>query len=162
MSLRQLSEDALALKTAPPTTPPTTPPTSFTPQPIEARTTVTISESTLVEGASAGMRLSISADNGEDFIFTFANSTTSWGEVAASLNAAEIGVRARFETGADGSRLVLESTNGKTGFRINGTSSQQVVDDLVGITSPYDGGYAAAKFTDGAGGSAWAAWDRRA
>ncbi|MCA3642505.1 MAG: hypothetical protein IOC63_11710 [Methylobacterium sp.] len=155
VDLQKLADAALSLKTSPPTTPTPPPPTPFTPPPIEARTTVSIDANTLVDGATAGMRLSISADNGEDFVFTFTGSATTWGEVAASLNAAEIGVRARFDaSGPNGSRLVLESANGKTGFRINGTSSRQVVDDLVGISSPYDGGYAAAKFTDGAGSSA--------
>lgn len=149
-SLRQLADDALTLKTSPTTTTPP-PMTPFTPQPIEARTTVPLDQNSPVDGAIAGMRLSISADNGEDFIFTFQNGTTTWGEVIASLNAAEIGVRGRFEAGTDGTRLVLESANGKTGFRLNGTSSRQVVDDLVGISSRYDGEYAAAKFTDGVG-----------
>ena len=155
VDLQSLANKALSLKTAPPTTPAPPPATPFIPPPIEARTTVPIDANTPVEGATAGMRLSISADNGEDFIFTFTGNATTWGEVVASLNAAEIGVRARFDaSGPGGSRLVLESANGTTGFRINGTSSWQVVDDLVGISSPYDGGYGDAKFTDGAGSSA--------
>lgn len=149
--LKTLADNAVTLKTTPDATPGTGPVLPVA-RLIEARTTAIIDENTLVDGASAGMRLSISSDNGEDFLFTFGNNTTTWGEVVEQLNVAEIGLQARFDrSSADGARLVIESTNGRTGFRINGTSSRQVVDDLVGITSPYDGGYNAAKFTDGAG-----------
>lgn len=152
-AIKELAEQALSLKDAPASAPPATTTPTGTPAPprIEARTSVTLTADSPVEGAGIGMRLSISSDNGEDFIFTFTGSTTTWGEIVEALNSADMGVRARFDVSADeGSRLVIESSDGHTGFRINGASSRQVVDDLVGITSPYDGGYAASRFSDGA------------
>ncbi|MGL5448611.1 MAG: hypothetical protein ACRDBL_14985 [Rhabdaerophilum sp.] len=150
--LKTLADQALALSrqnSTGPTGPTINPATSL--PPIVARTSTRIEESTLVDGAVPGARISISSDNGEDFVFTFGANPTSWGEVLAELNAAEIGVKGRIDRSNPAEpRLVLESADGKTGFRINGSSSQQVVDDLVGITSSYDGEYAAAKFVDGA------------
>lgn len=148
--LHRLANEALTLKSTPGGQPAPQPATAVAASPVLARSTVTIGETSLVEGATAGMRFSISADNGEDFLFTFANATTTWGEVVSRLNAAEIGVRARFDRSDGEPRLVLESTNGRTGFRINGATSRQVIDDLIGFVSPYDGAYNAAKFSDGA------------
>lgn len=150
-AIKVLAEQALALKDAP-ASPPTSPPATASAAPrIEARTSVSLTADSPVEGAAIGMRLSISSDNGEDFIFTCTGSTTTWGEIIDALNSADMGVRARFDTSSsEGARLVIESSDGHTGFRINGASSRQIVDDLVGITSPYDGGYAASRFSDGA------------
>ncbi|PPD13562.1 MAG: hypothetical protein CTY25_14665, partial [Methylobacterium sp.] len=118
---------------------------------IAATPTANISEVTAVNGASAGMRLSITSDTGRNFTYTFTGSTsqTQWGQVAQALNNANIGVTMRFEVNGTGSRLVLESTDGKTGFTIDGRSSQQVVDDLTGISSGYDSTYVASKFANG-------------
>ncbi|MCU0817716.1 MAG: hypothetical protein MUF11_00220 [Beijerinckiaceae bacterium] len=124
---------------------------------ISANPTANISENTYVVGYSAGMRLSITSDAGDNFTYTFANSAAgtgssanvTWGQVAQALNAANIGVQIRFEPNGTGSRLVLESTDRSTGFKIDGASSAQVVDDLVGINSSYDGTYASSKFANG-------------
>ncbi|MCA3664812.1 MAG: hypothetical protein INF06_13225, partial [Methylobacterium sp.] len=43
-------------------------------------------------------------------------------------------------------RLIFEATDGNTGFTIDGATSQQVIDDLTGLTSGYDGAYAASRF----------------
>ena len=114
--------------------------------------TANLSEVSAVSGASAGMRLSITSDNGKNFTYTFTGSTnqTQWGQVAQALNNANIGVTMRFEVNGTGSRMILESTDGKTGFTIDGRSSQQVVDDFsAGLTSGYDSTYAASKFANG-------------
>lgn len=152
VALQALAEEALALRTAPAPQAPADTPASPAARAIEARSSTSIDETTLINGAGEGMRLSISADNGEDFTFTLPAGPTTWGQVAEAINAADFGVRARFDrSGSDGPRLVLESADGRTGFRLNGSSSAQVVDDLGALTSPYDGAYAAAKFTDGIG-----------
>ncbi|WP_166443584.1 flagellin [Rhabdaerophilum calidifontis] len=118
---------------------------------VAATPTANLAETSSVVGASTGHRLSITSDNGKNFTYTFsgATSATTWGQVAQALNNANIGVTMRFEVNGTGSRLVLESTDGKTGFTIDGSSSQQVVDDLTGINSGYDGTYAASRFVNG-------------
>lgn len=118
---------------------------------VQATSTANINETTAVAGASTGMRLSVTSDNGKNFTYTFNGSAgaTSWGQVAQALNNANIGVTMRFEVNGTGSRIYLEATDGKTGFTIDGASSQQVVDDLTGISSGYDGTYVAARFANG-------------
>ncbi|MCZ8167052.1 hypothetical protein, partial [Silanimonas sp.] len=118
---------------------------------VQATSTANIADTTTVNGASTGHRLSITSDNGKNFTYTFtgATNTTSWGQVAQALNNANIGVTMRFEVNGTGSRVILEATDGKTGFTIDGASSQQVVDDLTAINSGYDGTYNASKFTNG-------------
>ncbi|MCA3187293.1 MAG: hypothetical protein IOB85_10540 [Methylobacterium sp.] len=113
---------------------------------VQTNSTANISETTAVNGASAGMRLSITSDNGKNFTYTFTGATgaTNWGQVAQALNNANIGVTARFEQGTP--RLIFEATDGNTGFTIDGATSQQVIDDLTGLTSGYDGAYAASRF----------------
>jgi flagellin len=119
---------------------------------ITAGGTANISETSSVVGASTGHRLSITSDNGKNFTYTFAGAAgvTQWGQVAQALNNANIGVTLRFEVNGTGSRMIFESTDGKTGFTIDGSSSQQVVDDFsAGLTSGYDSTYAASKFVNG-------------
>ena len=113
---------------------------------VQTNSTANISETTAVVGASAGHRLSITSDNGKNFTYTFTGATgaTNWGQVAQALNNANIGVTARFEQGTP--RLIFEATDGNTGFTIDGATSQQVIDDLTGLTSGYDGAYAASRF----------------
>ncbi|MFM8751379.1 flagellin [Rhabdaerophilum sp.] len=115
---------------------------------VQATSTANIGETTAVAGASAGMRLSITADNGKNFTYTLTGSTggTTWGQISQALNNANIGVTMRFQVNGTGSQIFLESTDGKTGFTIDGATSQQVIDDLAGINSGYDGAYAASKF----------------
>lgn len=115
---------------------------------VQATSTANIGETTAIAGASAGMRLSVTSDNGKNFTYTLTGATgaTNWGQVAQALNNANIGVTMRFEVNGTGSRIFLESTDGKTGFTIDGATSQQVIDDLTGINSGYDGSYAASRF----------------
>ncbi len=115
---------------------------------VQATSTANIGETTAIAGASAGMRLSVTSDNGKNFTYTLTGATgaTNWGQVAQALNNANIGVTMRFEVNGTGSRIFLESTDGKTGFTIDGATSQQVIDDLTGINSGYDGAYAASRF----------------
>uniref|UniRef100_UPI0024E02F64 flagellin n=1 Tax=Rhabdaerophilum sp. SD176 TaxID=2983548 RepID=UPI0024E02F64 len=124
---------------------------------ISANPTANINANTYVVGYSNGMRLSITSDSGDNFTYTFGNSTAgtgssanvTWGQVAQALNASNIGVQIRFEPNGTGSRLVLESSDRSTGFSIDGRSSAQVVDDLVGINSSYDSTYHSSKFANG-------------
>ncbi|MCZ8375295.1 MAG: flagellin, partial [Beijerinckiaceae bacterium] len=118
---------------------------------VQATSTANIADTTTVNGASTGHRFSITSDNGKNFTYTFtgATNTTTWGQVAQALNNANIGVTMRFEVNGTGSRVILEATDGKTGFTLDGRSSQQVVDDLTAINSGYDGTYAASKFANG-------------
>ncbi|MCZ8184870.1 MAG: flagellin [Beijerinckiaceae bacterium] len=119
---------------------------------IQASSTANIADTTTVNGASTGHRLSITSDNGKNFTYTFtgATNTTSWGQVAQALNNANIGVTMRFQVNGTGSVVILEATDGKTGFTIDGASSQQVIDDMsAGLNSGYDGTYAASRFVNG-------------
>ncbi len=118
---------------------------------VQATSTANIADTTAVAGASAGHRLSITSDNGQNFTYTFTGSTgaTTWGQVAQALNNANIGVTMRFQVNGTGSSIIIESTDGSTGFTINGNSSQQVVGNLTGVNSGYDSTYAASKFVNG-------------
>lgn len=119
---------------------------------VAARPTGYLSRDSVVSGAANGMRLSLTTDRGSNFTFTFgmaANSTT-WGEIADKLNEAGIGLKMRFDENHIGSsRMTLYSENGNMGFRIDGTSSRDVVDDLFGIESPYDGAFKPELFARG-------------
>ena len=129
---------------------------------ISAVTTNTMTAATFVNGAMTNARLSITSDTGENFTFNIATATTgagssnnaTWGQIANALNAANIGVEMIFETGFNSSptasRVVLRSIDGKTGFSIDGSSTQALVDDLVGINSAYDGAYNSSRFASGA------------
>jgi len=120
---------------------------------VQATSTSNIGETTAVVGASAGHRLSITSDNGQNFTYTFTGTSggTTWGQVAQALNNANIGVPIHFEPASAGaSRIFLEATDGRTGFTIDGATSQDVINDLTtGLTSGYDGGYAASRFSSG-------------
>jgi flagellin len=116
---------------------------------VQATSTANIADTTTINGGTTGHRFSITSDNGKNFTYTVngTNGATTWGQVAQALNNANIGVTMRFEVNGTGSRVFLEATDGKTGFTIDGSSSQAVVDDLAGINSGYDGSYAASKFS---------------
>jgi flagellin len=118
---------------------------------VQATSTANIADTTTINGGTTGHRFSITSDNGKNFTYTVngTNGATTWGQVAQALNNANIGVTMRFEVNGTGSRILLEATDGKTGFTLDGNSSQQVVDDLVGINSGYDATYAASKFANG-------------
>ncbi len=117
---------------------------------IQATSTSNIGETTAVAGASAGMRLSITSDSGQNFTYTLTGATgaTTWGQVAQALNNANIGVTMRFQVNGTGSSIFIEATDGSTGFTIDGATSQQVIDDLAGINSGYDGAYATSRFVN--------------
>ncbi|MCZ8376779.1 MAG: flagellin, partial [Beijerinckiaceae bacterium] len=117
---------------------------------IQATSTANIADTTTINGGTTGHRFSITSDNGKNFTYTVngTNGGTTWGQVAQALNNANIGVTMRFEVNGTGSRIILEATDGKTGFTIDGSSSQAVVDDIsAGLTSGYDSTYAASKFS---------------
>ncbi|MCZ8184871.1 MAG: flagellin, partial [Beijerinckiaceae bacterium] len=119
---------------------------------VQATSTANIADTTTINGGTTGHRFSITSDNGKNFTYTVngTNGATTWGQVAQALNNANIGVTMRFEVNGTGSRILLEATDGKTGFTIDGSSSQQVVDDIsAGLTSGYDSTYAASKFVNG-------------
>ncbi|MCA3623429.1 MAG: hypothetical protein IOC52_04535 [Methylobacterium sp.] len=118
---------------------------------VQATSTANITESTGV-ATPAGTRLSITSDNGKNFTYTFtgASGSTNWGQVQNALNNANIGVQIDFvPDGSSGSRIVIKSTDRTTGFTIDGASSREVVDDLTGISSGYDGAYNATRFAIG-------------
>lgn len=120
---------------------------------ISATSSANIGATTTIAGVASNHRLSITSDSGKNFTFTFgANATsTTWGDIANALSAANIGVELNFDTSVPSApRMEIRSIDGKTGFRIDGNSSQQVVDDLTGLTSGYDGSYQASMFVNGA------------
>ena len=98
-----------------------------------------VSETTQVTGGSSNAHLSITSDNGKNFTYTFNGSPVTWGQVAQALNAANIGVTMRFQANGTGSSVVLESSDNSTGFTIDGLTSQAVMTQLSGMSSPYDG-----------------------
>ena len=114
---------------------------------IQATSTANISETSPIVSASAGHRLSITSDNGQNFTYTLTGTSggTTWGQVAQALNNANIGVTMRFQVNGTGSSIFIEATDGSTGFTIDGATSQQVIDDLAGINSGYDGAYATSR-----------------
>ncbi|MCA3598700.1 MAG: hypothetical protein IOC64_11350 [Methylobacterium sp.] len=119
---------------------------------IQATSTTLIGESSSVVAASAGHRLSITSDNGKNFTYTFTGGSgaTTWGQVANALNNANIGVTMRFQPAGTGHTLFIESTDGTTGFTIDGATSQNVIDDLAaGLTSGYDGSFNVSRFSLG-------------
>jgi flagellin len=116
---------------------------------VAATPTANIQETTAIVGASAGHRLSITSDNGKNFTFQLTGTGITWGQVANALNSANIGVTMRFEVQGTANRLILESTDKTTGFSIDGSSSAQVVDDLAGMSSPYNGTFASSNFVNG-------------
>ncbi|MCA3644721.1 MAG: hypothetical protein IOC54_02295 [Methylobacterium sp.] len=119
---------------------------------IQATSTANINETSPIVSASAGHRLSITSDNGQNFTYTLTGTSggTTWGQVAQALNNANIGVTMRFQVNGTGSQIFLEATDGNTGFTIDGATSQEVINDLsTGLNSGYDGGYAASRFSNG-------------
>ncbi|MCZ8181330.1 MAG: hypothetical protein O9322_00005, partial [Beijerinckiaceae bacterium] len=119
---------------------------------VQATSTANIADTTTINGGTTGHKFSITSDNGKNFTYTVngTNGATTWGQVAQALNNANIGVTMRFEVNGTGSRILLEATDGKTGFTIDGASSSAVVDDIsAGLTSGYDSTYAASKFVNG-------------
>ncbi|MCZ8301310.1 MAG: hypothetical protein O9315_13745, partial [Beijerinckiaceae bacterium] len=119
---------------------------------VQATSTANIADTTTINGGTTGHKFSITSDNGKNFTYTVngTNGATTWGQVAQAQNNANIGVTMRFEVNGTGSRILLEATDGKTGFTIDGASSSAVVDDIsAGLTSGYDSTYAASKFVNG-------------
>jgi flagellin len=118
---------------------------------IAATNSAQIGATTTIAGVASNHRLSITSDNGKNFTFTFGTNATAqtWGDIASALAAANIGVELNFTTAGTQNRMEIRSVDGKTGFRIDGSSSQEVVDDLTGLDSGYDGSYAASKFVAG-------------
>lgn len=103
-------------------------------------TTAAISATTLVTGGAVGNVFSITSGSGQNYKFTLTKATVApagntWGEIVDGLNAAGIGVQAEFTTTGT---LRFTSTNGQD-FKFDGSSSQTVMDDLLGLTSGTSG-----------------------
>ncbi|MGL5448358.1 MAG: flagellin [Rhabdaerophilum sp.] len=119
---------------------------------IAATNTANIGSTSTVGGAGSNFRLSITSDAGKNFTYTFgANfATVTWGDIANALSAANIGVEINFNTSVPTApRMELRSVDGKTGFTIDGASSTEVVDDMTGMTSGYEGAFNASHFVAG-------------
>lgn len=100
-------------------------------------TTANINNTSIVTGVVVGSRFSITADDGRNFNYTFNSVTTTWGEVVNALNAANIGVTADFipSTTAGQTNLRFTSRQNKD-FTFDAVSDENVMDDLVGLSSP--------------------------
>lgn len=100
-------------------------------------TTANLTESSVVTGVTIGSRLSITSDSGRNFVYTFNSLGVTWGEVANAINAAGIGVIAEFvpSTVAGQTNIRFRSTNDED-FTFDAVSDQNVMDDLVGLTTP--------------------------
>lgn len=93
---------------------------------------------TLVTGAVQGSKFQITSDNGKTATYVFgANpSAVTWGEIANSINAQNIGVKLEFIAGTGTTAtLKMSATDGATGFRIDGDTDVNVIDDIGTITS---------------------------
>jgi len=99
--------------------------------------TAALDPNSIVTGVTVGSTFSITSDKGSTFSYTFNSTSVTWGEVANALNASNIGVMADFVPGAIAgtSNLRFRSINDKD-FTFNATTDQNVMDDLVGLTSP--------------------------
>lgn len=99
--------------------------------------TANIDSSTVVSGVSVGSKFSVTSDIGKNFTYTFNSTTVTWGQVVDALNSANIGVMAEFvpSTTAGQSNLRFVSINEKD-FTFDAVTDQNVMDDLVGLTSP--------------------------
>ena len=99
--------------------------------------TAVLSANSPVVGYPLGAKLSITSDSGANFTYTFTNTGTTWGDVAAALNSKSMGVRADFSPmpgiiGAIGIRFI--ATNGYD-FRFDPISDQTIMDDLASPAS---------------------------
>jgi flagellin len=99
--------------------------------------TANITSSTPVSGSASGDVFSIVSDGGKRFSFTFQNTTTTWGQVADALNAANIGVAIDFTPSATAGQTNIRftSTNGYD-FTFDAISDEGVMSGLTGLTSP--------------------------
>jgi flagellin len=102
-----------------------------------ANPTANIAASTVVGGSVSGDRLSITSDGGKNFTYTFQNNTTTWGQVADALNAANIGVAVDFipAAAAGQTNIRFVSTNGYD-FTFDAISDEGVMGNLGGLASP--------------------------
>ena len=100
-----------------------------------------ISATTKITGAAVGQVLSITAENGQNFTYTVASVNDTWGQVVDALNGANIGVVAEFVPGttAGTENIRFRSTNG-AGFRFDGRSAQEIMDDLANASMVAPGG----------------------
>jgi flagellin len=101
--------------------------------------TTNIASTTNITGLAAGNTFSITSDTGQNFTWTAATATQTWGTLADQLNAANIGIRAEFVPSATAGQtnLRIYSTNGRD-FTFDGSTSQTIMDDLAAaaIVSP--------------------------
>jgi flagellin len=102
-----------------------------------ATATAPLDSASVVSGISVGSKFSITTDDGRNFTYTFAATTTTWGEVINALNAANTGIQADFVPAATAGQTNLRftSTSGKD-FTFDAISDENAMDDLAGLTSP--------------------------
>jgi flagellin-like hook-associated protein FlgL len=100
-------------------------------------TSALVNNSQVVTGVSIGSKFSITTDDGKNFTYTFASTTTTWGEVINALNASGIGVLGTFVSSASPPNTLLQFESiGNKDFRFDGLSDRNVMDDLTGMTTP--------------------------
>jgi flagellin len=102
-----------------------------------ATATAPLDSASVVSGISVGSKFSITTDDGRNFTYTFASTTTTWGQVINALNASNIGIQGDFIPAATAGQTNLRftSTSGKD-FTFDGTSDENAMDDLAGMVSP--------------------------
>lgn len=102
-----------------------------------ALSTANLDENSVVTGAVVGSRFSITTDDGRNFTYVFASATTTWGQIAGSLNASNLGLIAEFVPSATAGQTNLRfSSTSQLDFSFDGASDQAVMDDLAGLTTP--------------------------
>lgn len=102
-----------------------------------AQSTATIDQNAIVTGVSVGSIFSITSDSGRTFTYNFNSTSVTWGEVANALNVSNIGVVADFIPGSvvGTTNIRFRSINDED-FSFDGVTDRNVMDDLVGLTTP--------------------------
>lgn len=102
-----------------------------------ATATAPLDPTSVVTGVVVGSRLSITSDGGKNFTYTFNSTSVTWGEIANALNAANIGVIADFIPGATaGTTNIRFRALNDEDFSFDAVTDQNVMDDLIGMTTP--------------------------
>ncbi|CAN1545709.1 FlgL Flagellin and related hook-associated proteins [Rhabdaerophilaceae bacterium] len=102
-----------------------------------ALSTANLDENSVVTGAVVGSRFSITTDDGRNFNYVFSSATTTWGQIAGSLNASNIGIVAQFVPSSVAGETNLRFTsNSQLDFSFDAVSDQAVMDDLAGLSTP--------------------------
>lgn len=101
------------------------------------QSTAALSSNSVVTGVSVGSVFSITSDSGRNFSYTFNSTAVTWGEIINTLNVANIGVYGEFVPGTvtGTTNIRFRSTNDED-FRFDPVTDRNVMDDLVGLTTP--------------------------